>query len=100
MRLLTVVAALLSSPLVNPVSSQTLIGNWTDSIAILFNERAPGFWDVVQSIGWGACPSVLGVHEFDPARYLGTWYSQRQTPSFWATPDQVSKDTDHRWLCH
>ena len=35
----TVVAALLSSPLVNPVSSQTLIGNWTDTIQGCVDDR-------------------------------------------------------------
>ena len=80
MRLLLTVTAILSSPVVNPVRSQGIM----DIIQMI----PSGFFDVLQSFSWGRCPRVATVPDFDPAMYLGEWYSQRQTPSFFQPRDQ------------
>ena len=86
MYLLTL-AALLSSQLFNPVSSQGIL----DTLASLIPGAggAQELWDILPSLSYGPCPRVPTVPGFDPARYLGAWYSQRQTPSLWSPSEQV-----------
>ena len=89
MRLLAV-AALLYSQLVNPVCSQ---GGILDLLQNIPQMIPPGLWDALQGISYGPCPRVATVPEFDPARYLGAWYSQCQTPSLFQPSDQ-----GYRWI--
>ena len=45
-------------------------------------------------IGFGFCKTPPTVPDFDPVRFLGAWYAQRQTPSSFQPSDQGCNSRD------
>ena len=43
----------------------------------------------IPKFGFGRCPNVKTVHNFDTSKYLGAWYSQMQVPSTFQPADMT-----------
>ena len=43
----------------------------------------------IPKFGFGRCPNVETVHNFDTSKYLGAWYSQMQVPSTFQPVDMT-----------